>query len=178
MMRIHPDYLTTIMKTINKILIIAVAFVSFSMSATAQKFGYINSQELISQLPEVKEANANIETLKAQLQKKGQEMIVALQTKYGKLEADRDNYSPKQLETEAQKLQEEEKKIAEFEQTSTQRIMTKSEELLKPIQERINTAIKAVATENGYTYIFDASLGVVLYADPGTDVTALVKSKL
>ena len=148
------------------------------MTASAQKFGYINSQELISQLPEVKEANANIETLKAQLQKKGQEMIVALQTKYGKLEADRDNYSPKQLETEAQKLQEEEKKIAEFEQTSTQRIMTKSEELLKPIQEKINTAIKAVATENGYTYIFDASLGVVLYADPGTDVTALVKAKL
>lgn len=166
------------MKTITKLLFVAIAFVSFSMTASAQKFGYINSQELIAQLPEVKEANANIETLKTQLQKKGQDMITALQTKYSKLEADRDNYSPKQLEAEAQKLQTEERKIAEFEQTSSQKIITKSEELLKPIQTRINDAIKAVATENGYTYIFDASMGVVLYADPGTDVTALVKAKL
>ena len=166
------------MKTFSKLLIVAVAFLSFSMTATAQKFGYINSQELISQLPEVKEANANIETLKTQLQKKGQDMITALQTKYSKLEADRDNYSPKQLEVEAGKLKAEEQKIAEFDQSSQQRIMTKSEELLKPIQERINVAIKEVAEENGYTYIFDASLGIVLYADPTTDVTALVKAKL
>lgn len=166
------------MKTFTKLLIVAVAFVSFSMSASAQKFGYINSQELISQLPEVKEANANIETLKTQLQKKGQDMITVLQTKYSKLEADRDNYSPKQLEVEAGKLKAEEQKIAEFDQSSQQRIMTKSEELLKPIQEKINVAIKEVAEENGYTYIFDASLGIVLYADPATDVTALVKAKL
>lgn len=166
------------MKTFTKVLFIALAFVSVSMTATAQKFGYINSQELISQLPEVKEANANIETLKTQLQKKGQDMIAALQKKYSQLEADRDNYSPKQLEAEALKLREEEQKIAEFEQTSAQRIMTKSEELLKPIQTKINDAIKAVASENGYAYIFDTSLGVVLYADPGTDVTALVKAKL
>lgn len=166
------------MKKFSKIMMIALALVSFSLTASAQKFGYINSQELISQLPEVKEANANIETLKTQLQKKGQDMITALQTKYTQLEADRDNYSPKQLEAEAMKLREEEQKIAEFEQTSAQRIMTKSEELLKPIQTRINDAIKAVATEQGYTYIFDTSLGVVLYADPGTDVTALVKAKL
>lgn len=166
------------MKTFTKVLFIALAFVSVSMTASAQKFGYINSQELISQLPEVKEANANIETLKTQLQKKGQDMIAALQKKYSQLEADRDNYSPKQLEAEALKLREEEQKIAEFEQTSAQRIMTKSEELLKPIQTKINDAIKAVASENGYAYIFDTSLGVVLYADPGTDVTALVKAKL
>jgi len=166
------------MKTFRKLLIVAVAFASFSMTASAQKFGYINSQELISQLPEEKEANANIETLKTQLQKKGQEMITALQTKYSRLEADRDNYSPKQLEAEAGKLKAEEQKIAEFDQSSQQRIMTKSEELLKPIQDKINVAIKQVAEENGYTYIFDASLGVVLYADPGTDVTTLVKAKL
>jgi len=39
---------------------------------------------------------------------------------------------------------------------------------------------KDVAKENGYTYIFDTSpgIGVVLYADESTDVTALVKAKL
>lgn len=164
---------------IKTLMLLAGLFV-MSIQVDAQKFGFINSQELIAQLPEVKEANSNIETLKGQLQKLGQEKIVALQAKYKDLERKQTNgdISPKQLETEATKLREEEAGIAKFEQESQQKIYNKSEALLKPIQERINNAIKAVAAENGYTYIFDSSLGLVLYADPGTDVSALVKAKL
>lgn len=153
---------------------------SMTNGLQAQKFGYINSQELLSQLSEVKESTAKIETLKKQLQKKGQDMVTALQQKYTALQADQDNgrLSPVQLEQEATKLREEEAKIAEFEQSSQQKIYQKTETLLAPIQDKINLAIKEVAQENGYTYIFDASLGMVLYADPGTDVSSLVKAKL
>jgi len=116
-----------------------VLVLGLTTSISAQKFGYINSQELLGQLPEVKESTANIETLKKQLQKKGQD---------------------------------------QFEQSSQQKIYEKTELLLSPIQEKINNAIKEVAEDNGYTYIFDASLGMVLYADPGADVSSLVKAKL
>lgn len=156
--------------------------VSFFMvsSVDAQKFGYINSQELISQLPEVKEANSKIETLKKQLQKKGQDMIAALQTKYTALQEKqaKGEISRKALEEEAAMLQKEEEGIAKFEQSSQEKIFTKSEQLLAPIQEKINNAIKEVAADNGYDYIFDSSLGMVLYADPAADVSGLVKSKL
>lgn len=159
-----------------------IAFMTFGLASgvQAQKFGYINSQELISQVPEVKEANANIETLKKQLQKKGKDMIAALQQKYTSLQKDQEQgrLSPVQLEQQAAKLREEEQKIAEFERTSQEKIFNKSQQLLTPIQDKINAAIKSVAAENGYTYIFDASLGMVLYADPGSDVSALVKAKL
>ncbi len=146
----------------------------------AQKFGYINSQELISQLPEVKEANSNIETLKKQLQKKGQSMLASLQSKYEALQKKQANgeLSPQQLEAEAAKLKSEEEALAKFEQTSQEKIYKKTEELLTPIQEKINNAIKEVAAENGYTYIFDSSMGLVLYADPSTDISALVKAKI
>ncbi len=151
-----------------------------AFQAHAQKFGYINSQEIISGMPEVKEANADIETLKQQLQKKGQEMIAAFQTKYQSLEErqSKGEISPKQLEVEAAKLKDEEQKIMEYEQTSQQRIMQKGEALFKPIQDKVNQAIKDVAAENKYTYIFDASIGIILYADESTDITTLVKSKL
>jgi outer membrane protein len=146
----------------------------------AQKFGFINTQALISEIPEVKEANANLETYKAQLQKKGQAMIQSLQTKYQELERKQQQgeIAPKQLETEAAKLKEEETKIGQFEQTSQQQIVTKSEQLLKPLRDKIQKAIDDVAVENGYQYIFDASLGIILYADDATDVSALVKAKL
>jgi outer membrane protein len=50
--------------------------------------------------------------------------------------------------------------------------------LLSPIQEKVNKAIKDVATENGFLYIFDMGVGMVLYADPAADATKMVKAKL
>ncbi len=167
------------MKTIFRSLIL-VAMLSFSLSASAQKFGYINTQELIASVPSVKEANSNIETYTKQLQGKYENMIKSLQTKYQALEAKQQTgeISPKQLEAEAQLLKAEEQKIAEFEQSSQQKIASKGETLLKPLRDQIQKAIDDVAAENGYDYIFDASMGVILYADKVTDVSALVKTKL
>jgi len=68
--------------------------------------------------------------------------------------------------------------VAKFQQEIQQNLSTKSEDLLKPIRDRINDAINEVAKENGYTYIFDMSVGVLLYAEESTDVGALVKAKL
>ncbi len=151
-----------------------------SMSIHAQKFGFVNTQELIQSLPEVKEANSNIEAYQTQLQKKGQEMLQSFQNKYQDLERKQaqGEISPVQLETEAQKLKEEENKILEFEQSSQQKILEKSETLLSPIRDKIQNAIDAVADENGFDYIFDYSTGFILYGDESADVGNLVKAKL
>ena len=161
---------------------IALLSVCFALTTTlaAQKFGYVNTQEIIQNLPEVKEANSNIEAFQMQLQKKGQEMLQAFQTKYQDLERRQQEglISPKELEIEAQKLKEEEGKILEFEQNSQQKIVEKSESLLSPIRERIQQAINDVSAENGYTYVFDYSTGFILFADSSADVGPLVKAKL
>lgn len=160
--------------------ILSIVLSCLSIAVHAQKFGYVNSQEIISQLPEVKEANSNLETFGNQLQKKYQQMLQSLQTKYQDLERKQQDglLSPKQLEEEAKKLKDEEMKLAQFEQSSQQQILKKQEELLQPIMDRIQNAIKEVASENGYTYIFDQSMGVLLYADESTNVSSKVKAKL
>ena len=56
--------------------------------------------------------------------------------------------------------------------------MKKSEDLLKPIRDRIQKAIDDVADENKYDYVFDYSTGFLLYAEKVTDVTSKVKAKL
>ena len=151
-----------------------------SLGLNAQKFGYLNSQALIQQIPEVKEANAELETLKKQYENQGQDMVTALQTKYAALERKQSQgeIAPKQLEIEAQALKDEEVKIGQFQQEIQQKLFEKSETLLKPIRDRIQTAIDEVAAENGYAYIFDEATGVILYADSGTDVSGLVRAKL
>lgn len=156
------------------LMVFAAAFVN------AQKLGYVNSQAILSELPEVKQAEANLEAHKNAMQKKGQQMVTNLQNKYAALQQkeQRGEMSPKQLEEEAKVLKAEEQKIAAYEQQMQTEIMQKQEKLLKPILDRVKKAIDDVAKEQGYTYIFDSIGGFILYANEKNDVSDLVKAKL
>lgn len=168
------------MKKLIKISALLIAIVCMSVSVQAQKFGYMNSQLLLSEMSEVKQANANLETFQKQIQQQGQNKLQALQTKYQEIQqkVERGELSPKQQEEEAMKLRQEEAEIGQFEQEMIKKIQEKEAALLQPILDKVNTAIKSVAEENGYTYIFDASTSILLYAQETTDVSSLVKAKL
>ena len=150
------------------------------IQSNAQKVACINSQEILATMPEVKQANSDIEVMKSMFQKKGEEMVRELQAKYQTLQQQqaKGELAPVEMEKQTAALKEEEAKLNEFDKSSQQKIYEKSEELLKPIQERVTQAIKDVAAENGFLYVFDKSTGIILYADAGADVTKLVKSKL
>ena len=157
-----------------------VALVS-TQAQTAMKFGYTNSASILTQMPEVKTAESNIETFGKQLQKQGQQMVEALQNKYQDLSKREKagELAPKVLNDEQTKLKADEEAIGVFEQDMQKKVMEKREKELQPILDRVNTAIAAVAKENGYAYIFDNSnSAVILYADESTEVTKLVKAKL
>ncbi len=164
----------------NKLIPIILLCFSIIISANSQKIGYVNSQEILTSLSEVKQANSDIEVMKTMFQKKGEDMVKELQTKYQELQKKQQTgeLAPVEIEKQSALLKLEEAKLGEFEKSSQEKIYQKSEELLRPIQERVNKAIKDVATENAFLYIFDAGMGVILYSDPTADVTKLVKAKL
>ncbi len=168
------------MKKIIKITTIMFAFFLFTGIATAQKYGYINSQALLAEMEDVKQARANLEVLQKQLQSKGQNMVTALQAKYQKVQekAAKGELSPQQQEEEGKKLKAEEDKIGKFQQSMQDQLAKKESSLLQPILTKVDAAIKSVAKENGYNAIFDTGTSVLLYADESMDVTALVKAKL
>ena len=66
----------------------------------------------------------------------------------------------------------------QFETVIQQLVQAKREELLKPILDKVDVAIKAVGKEGGYLYIFDTSTGATLYALESEDVLPKVKAKL
>lgn len=166
------------MKGILKITALFFALTAFAVVAQAQKFGYVNSQAILAEMPEVKQAEANLEALQKQLQKKGQSEIEKFQQDYVAVQqkAERGELSPKQQEEEAQRLKNKELELSQLEQEMMQQMQAKRSELLEPIYEKVNDAIEAVAKENGYTMIFDQ--GVLLYKEDSQDVSDLVKAKL
>ena len=127
-----------------------------------------------------KQADANLQALQAQLEKKGQQMVQDLEGKYKDLQRKEQSgeISPKALEEESKKLKEQEGELGKFEQEMQKQLQTKRQETLQPILDKVNNIIKQVATENQFTYIFDSSAGILLYAQESMDITALVKTKL
>lgn len=149
-----------------------------TVALQAQKFGYVNSQALMAELPKVKQADSDMEAYQKQLQKKGQDMVTAFQTKVADFQkrVEAGLVTPVQQAEEEKKLEEERQKILAYEQEMMQQLQTKRDALLKPIMDEFNAAVKAVATEGSYTYIFDQ--GILLYFDAALDVAPLVKKKL
>lgn len=166
------------MKRILTAVVLASAFMFMFNTAHAQKFGYVNSAAIMDALPDVKQAEANLEALQKQLQKKGQGMLEQLQTDYLAVQKKVESgvLSPQQQEGEVQRLKKREMEIAQFEQEMISQIEQKRADLLKPIYDKINNAIKAVAQENGFQFIFDQS--VLLYGEESQDVSSKVKAKL
>ena len=165
----------------NKLLKISALFVAFAgltFTLQAQKFGYINSQAILAELPEVKQADSELEALQKQLQKKGQGMVEQLQKDYAEIQqkVERGELSPVQQQEEGKKLETRQQEIGKFEQDMVQKIQEKRNQLLEPIYKRVNDAIATVAKENGYQFIFDQQ--VLLYYEDSMDISAQVKGKL
>jgi|APTNR8051073442_1049403.scaffolds.fasta_scaffold08694_3 outer membrane protein len=166
------------MRNVLKLALLLVLLTGASNLAQAQKFGYLNSAAILTEMPEVKQAEANLEALQTQLQKRLQANYEQLQQDFQAVQqkVERGELSPRQQEEEGNRLREREAALAKEEQDMAQQLQTKRNELLQPIYERVNNAIKAVATEGSFTMIFDQQ--VLLYSDPAGDVSTLVKAKL
>lgn len=165
----------------NKFIALTIFFsLAVATEGISQKFGFCNSSALLAQIPEVKAADSDLQAFQTQLTKKGQERVKALQDNAAELERKKEmgTISPKDYETQAAKLQEEQESIAKYQEEVYQKLAQKREELFKPLLDKVNKAMAEVAAENGYALVFDASTQVLLFADDSLDVTKLVKTKL
>lgn len=149
-----------------------------SVTVQAQKFGYVNTSAILSEMPELKQAEANLKSYQTQLQKKGQSMLEELQQEYQAVQAkvQSGDMSPKQQESEAARLKQKETELGQYEQEMMEKIQEKRSTELQPIYDKLNAAIEEVAKENGFQFIFDES--VLLYKDDSADVSTMVKNKL
>lgn len=163
-----------------KSLFIAAGLMVLAFSVNAQKFGYINSNILLSELPEVKAADSELETYQKQLMSSGESMVKAFESKYQEYakQAAEGLLSKVQMQEKEGELGLEQQKIQQYEVEVQQKIIKKREELYQPILDRVKKAIEQVGSENGYTMIFDSSGGTILHANDSDDVMSKVKSKL
>lgn len=161
-------------------LTLAVAMILGATSLFAQKFGRINTQELIMLMPETKEMQTNMEAYAKNLQDQVESIGVEFNTKLQDYQKNYDTLSDAVRQLKEKELQELQNRRTEFEQVAQQDYQKHQNELLAPIVTKAKEAIDKVAKTGLYTVIFDTSTGSLAYFDEAalTDITPEVKKLL
>lgn len=143
------------------------------------KFGYIEFQELMIQMPEYKKANTDMEAYGKQLQDELKKMYSDYERKAEDFQKNQAKMAEAIREMKEKELRDIQQRIQEFQETAQESMRKKEQELLKPIIEKAKKAIADVSKEGGYTYVFDSSPGTpLLYKPDGDDIMNIVKKKL
>ena len=151
----------------------------FTLNLIGQnKFGYIDSQELLILMPERKSAENELQNFAKTLESQLELMSAEYQESVQQYQTNEASYSDLVKQDKIAEITGLEQRIQSFQQNAQQSLQKKEQELLEPILEKARKAIDDVAKEGGYTYIFDKSQGTLLYAKESEDILKLVKNKL
>ena len=162
-------------------IIISASFIALSSVVFGQanlKIGYIDSNELLELMPEKDSVEAKLMEYQASLEDQIANMLTEYQTK---VQNYRDNVATMSdiiKQTKEKEITDLETRIQQFQQTAEMDFQNKQAELYNPLFEKARKAISEVAKEQGFTYVFDISMGTVLYYESGIDVLPLVKNKM
>ena len=157
---------------------IVVLLTLLTISTFAQKFGHLNAQELISIMPERDKAIEQLQDYAKGLESQ----LMSMQSEYQSMIEDYQNneasYDDLTKQDKIAEIQGLEQRLTTFQQSAQTSLQNKEIELLRPIEEKAQNAIKIVAEKGKYTYILDSSSGILLYSKESEDILEKVKKEL
>jgi outer membrane protein len=168
-------------KNWKRILILLTVALTAALAADQMKIGFIYSEQIMMEYQEAVDAMKKLEAEATELQNVYQEM----QGDYQKLIEDYEKRKlvssdawkkAKQQEIVQKEQQLQSYQLEHFGQSGS--IYKKEEEYLGPVLDKINEILKKVGEEEGFSYIFDASKGSIVYADEALDMTQKVLDEL
>jgi outer membrane protein len=157
-------------------------FIAFLMSMLvssnivfAQKFGYVDTDYILKNIPEYQDAQNEIEDLSKTWQAEIEGKYAEVERMYKAYQADA-VLLPEDLrqkrEEEIIKFEKEVKDLQKQRFGNEGELFKKRQELIKPIQEKIYNAIEDIATTKNYAFIFDKASGpVIMYVSNKFDIS-------
>ena len=159
---------------------LAVALMMSATSLFAQKFGRINTQEIIMNMSETKEMQTNLESFAKELQDQVESINVEFNNKRQEFQKNYNTYSESVRQLKEKELYELQQRLEDYSQVAQQDYQKRQNELLAPIVEKARAAIDKVAKANGFMAVFDISTGAIAYFDEATltDLAPQVRAEL
>jgi len=162
------------------ILTAAVVMLMGSVSF-AQKFAHVDTEYILGKIPAYQQAQTKLDTYSKQWQAEVEAKFAELDEMYKKFQAEADILPAATKNKREDEIIAKEKEAKELQKKyfgTNGELATKRQELIKPIQDNVYNALKSVATEGGYDYIFDKVTGDIIYASEKYDESDVVLKKI
>ncbi len=154
----------------------------FSMPTFAQKNAYVDTEYILSKIPAYENAQTKLDALSEDWKKDIENKYKEVEQKYKEYQTEIALLSAemkKQREDEIIKLENEANQLKDKYFGNEGELYNKRQELVKPIQDEVYNAIKEIATEGNYGFIFDKSADMsLIYTDPKFDISDDILKKL
>ena len=162
-----------------KFIICAICAICGFTTASAQKFGHVNTQEIMQAMPEYEKSRTELEALAKQYEADLKSMQDEFQKKFEDYQKNGTTLPDNIKQRREQELQDMDNKIRQSYQDNQQALAKEQQDRLQAISTKILEAIKQVGTAGNYVYIMDVTSGIPYISTTlSTDVTAEVKKKL
>ena len=165
-----------------KSIVLTVLMLAATLSGTAQKFAFVDSEYIRNNIPAFTAAQQQLDKLSEGWEKEVANGYAAVEQMYKDYQAEVVLLSQDQKKKREEAIIAKEKEIKDLQNTyfgMEGELYKKREELVKPIQDEILKAIKEISVEGSYAVIFDTSAGSnILFANPRYDLSDQVLQKL
>ncbi len=159
--------------------ILALAVVLFATCLQAQtKVGTIDADYILGQMPEISKVEEGLKTYNTELQAELQTTIKKYEELVSAYQANSATYEEVEKTSKESEIMEVENDIKNFRQKASVMVQMRRNELTKPFYLKIDKAMKAVISAQGFTQIFNSSTNGLAFADPKFDITDAVMEKL
>lgn len=166
------------MKKIKLLAVAVVLFVGATQMSAQTKIAHINTQELVEDMPEMKEAAKELEKISKTYETEIRNLASAFESKVKRYEEEVDSKSEEENMARGQELQEMQNNIQEYRQTAMRELEKKEQDIYQPLLEKARKAIEKVGKAQGYDYILDSTLGSGVIMAEGKNLLEDVKKEL
>jgi outer membrane protein len=160
------------MKTLQKLILLS-SILLLSINGYAQKFAYVDTDYILTKVPEFVQAEEKINEFSKQWQSEIEAAYQDVEQMYRTYQSEQVLLTSEMKTKREESIIEKEKSVQTLQQKyfGTQgELYKKRQDLIKPIQDRIFDAVQQLAATNKYSIIFDASSDLImLYSNPDLD---------
>lgn len=156
-----------------KLIVLLVCTIAFTTIVNAQRYAIIDTKYILDKIPEYKNADRKLQSIAEQWQKEIDNKQAELDKMYKEYEAEQFMLSNELKKKREDEIFNKEKEIRELQKKRfgyEGDLFKERQKLVKPIQDRVYTAVQKIAVSRGYDFILDKSEGItVIFADPKID---------
>ena len=169
-------------KNLKKGLLALSMLAIFALTAQAQRIAFVNVSEILESIDDYQAAQTELDRMANQWRSEIAQEYDEIKGMYNRYQAEQVLLSEDTRRQREEEIMNKEKAVRDMQKAKfgpEGELFKARQDLVRPIQDKVYTAIQEYANERGYDFIFDESGGAgIIFSNPEYDKTEDVIKKL